>query len=277
MRAGPESLRVAAIQLCCGQNREENLDRACVLMEQAVGQGAQLLALPENLSFLGRDADKLQVAEDLDDGPTVAFLRAFAAKYRVPIVGGTVPLKTGDPGKVTNSCLVFDGTGALVARYDKIHLFDVAVDAANTYRESDHVRAGNNVVTIGLLNHVMALSVCYDLRFPELYRTLALRGAQVLFVPSAFTRVTGEAHWEILLRARAIENLAYVVAPAQWGMHGHGRESYGHTSVVGPWGDVLGLRPTGEGVVLADLDFAVVAAARHRLPSLAHIRLPIGE
>ncbi len=266
-------MRIAAIQLTSTQDREENLAWAERLMTAAVERGAQLLALPENLSFVGRDADKLKYAEDAEAGPSIDFLQAFAARHGVAIIGGSVPLRCAGGTKVTNSCLVFDSAGELVARYDKIHLFDVAIDPENTFRESRYVEAGGSAVTVELLGHTMGLTVCYDLRFPELYRTLALRGAEVLFVPSAFTRETGRDHWEVLLRARAIENLCYVVAPAQSGEHGAGRVSFGRTMIVGPWGQVLAQCQEGPGLIVYDLDFDVVAAARRRLPSISHVRL----
>ncbi len=267
-------LRVAAIQLRSAQDREENLTRASALMEEAVGSGAQLIALPENFSFLARDSDKIPVAETLETGPSVELLRSFAVRHNVAIVGGSIPLETRDPQKVSNTCLVFDETGDIKARYDKIHMFNVAVDDTNTFQESRSIQAGTEIVTLEVCGRTMGVAICYDLRFPELFRSLALRGADVIFLPSAFTRETGRHHWEVLLRARAIENLCYVVAPAQWGEHGAGRESFGHTMIVGPWGDVLAVRPEGEGVIVHDLDFDTVASARRRLPSLSHIRLP---
>lgn len=266
-------IRTAAIQLTSTQNREGNLACADRLMTRAVERGAQLLALPENFSFLGREGDKVKYAEELDSGPSVRFLRAFAARYAVVVVGGSVPLRCPDATKVTNSCLVIDAAGGVVARYDKMHLFDVEIDRDHTFRESQYVESGTDVVTVELLGHTMGLTICYDLRFPELYRALALQGAEVLFVPSAFTRETGRDHWEVLLRARAIENLCYVVAPAQWGEHGGGRVSFGRTMIIGPWGQVLAQCQDGPGLAVCDLDFDVVATARKRLPSLTHVRM----
>ncbi len=268
-----DTLRLAAVQLCSGQDREQNLARARALMVQAVEKGAQLIALPEDLPYLGRDTDKIDFVEDTEAGPTVSMLREFAREHQVGVVGGTIPFAGDEPGKVTNSCLVFGPSGETLARYDKMHLFDVAVDEANTFRESAGVTPGDRVVTVELFGHKMGLSICYDLRFPELYRALAVGGAEVLFVPSAFTRKTGRDHWEVLLRARAIENLCYVVASAQWGEHGLGRESWGQTSVIGPWGDVVAELREGEGVIFADVDFAEVAKARRRIPSLSNRRL----
>jgi len=236
-------------------------------MTQAVHRGAQLLALPENLTYIGEDtAEKLAHAEDIPGGPGVDFLRSFAATNKVTVVGGSLPIKGSKPGMVTNSCLVFDKTGGLSARYDKIHLFDAHIDERNTFTESRLVEGGSTVTTVELDGQLMGLSICYDLRFPELYRVLALRGASVLFVPSAFTRETGRDHWEILLRARAIENLCYVVAPAQSGEHGAGRASYGRSMIIGPWGQILAQCEDGEGIAIAELDFDHLDRMRQRLP-----------
>ncbi len=259
------TLAVAVIQLCSKQNRAENLERAGALMTEAVRRGARLLALPENLTYIGEDIkEKLAHAEDPAGGPGIEFLRLFASRHGVTVVGGSLPLKGSKPGMVTNTCLVFDGTG-LVARYDKIHLFDAEIDRKNAFAESRLVERGSTVTTFDLEGRTMGLSICYDLRFPELYRTLALRGASVLFVPSAFTRETGRDHWEILLRARAIENLCYVVAPAQSGEHGGGRASYGRSMIIGPWGQILAQCQDGEGFVMADLDFDNLDRTRKRL------------
>ncbi len=267
------TIRTAAIQLTSTQDREENLASAERLMTEAVERGAQLLALPENFSFVGRDADKVEHAEDLDSGPSIGLLKSFAARHGVAIIGGSVPLRCVGGKRVTNSCLVVDRGGDLVARYDKMHLFDVEIDRENTFRESQYVEAGGDVVTVELSGHTVGLTVCYDLRFPELYRVLALRGAEVLFVPSAFTRETGRDHWEVLLRARAIENLCYVVAPAQSGEHGGGRVSFGRTMIIGPWGQVLAQCQDGPGLVVYELAFHAVAEARRRLPCMTHVRL----
>lgn len=267
-----DNLRVAAIQMCSTGNREANLVRANSLMEEAVEAGAVLLSLPENFPFIGREGDQVQVAEDLAEGPSVLCLRDFAAKHRVAIVGGSIPLKTADPNKVSNTCLVFDPEGALVARYDKMHLFDVSVDAEHSFRESSHVEAGKHVVTAKLFGHVAGLSICYDLRFPELYRAYALAGAEMLFVPSAFTVPTGKVHWETLLRARAIENQCYVIAPAQFGRHNARRASFGQTMIVDPWGEVLARCPDKDMALVCDLDFTRLKDIRNRLPSLEHAR-----
>ena len=269
----PTTLRIAAIQMCSRQDRDENLDRARALLDEAVRQGAQLVTLPENFSFLDREGDKLQIIEDLDTGPSVRMLQEFAAAQGVAVVGGSVPLQAADTSKVTNTCLVFDPAGQIVARYDKVHLFDISLDAEHTFKESRYIEAGAQGVTVDLFGHTMGLSICYDLRFPELYRRLVLRGAKVLFIPSAFTMHTGKDHWEVLIRARAIENQCYVVAPAQYGRHNDRRVSYGRTMIVDPWGQVLAQAQDRESVVVADIDLAYLDDIRRRLPCLEHIRL----
>ena len=269
----PTTLRLAAIQMCSRQDRAENLERAQALLEEAARHGAQLIALPENFSFLDREGDKLQALEDLDAGPSVQMLRDFAASHGVMIVGGSVPLQAADGARVTNTCLVFNTDGSLAARYDKMHLFDINLDAAHNFQESRYIEPGTEVVTFEGFDHTMGLSICYDLRFPELYRQLTLRGAKVLFIPAAFTMHTGKDHWEVLIRARAIENQCYVVAPAQYGRHNDRRESYGRTLIVDPWGQILAQAQDREAVITADLDLDYLDDIRQRLPCLEHVRL----
>lgn len=263
-------VRVAAIQMCSRQDRSENLALAAELLQQAAEQQADIVALPENFSFLDREGDKLGVIEDFDSGPSIRLLREFSARTGIVVVGGSVPLGTVDGKRVTNSCLVFGKGGALRARYDKIHLFDIALDSAHAFKESRYIAPGEDPVVFECLGHTMGLSICYDVRFPELYRQLTLAGAKVLFVPSAFTMRTGRDHWAALLRARAIENLAYVVAPAQWGRHNDRRESYGRALIIDPWGQTLAEAPDRNCVVVADLDFAYLQDIRLRLPCLEH-------
>ena len=264
-------IKIGVVQLSSGQNRDENLSKAKVLMEKAVQQDSQLLALPENFSFMGEGVEKLAAAEDLMDSPSYRFLQTFAAKHRVAIIGGTIPLKIAN-GKVSNTSLVFDQDGQFAARYDKIHLFKLDYDANNTHDESQVVEAGNEVVTLKLLGIKIGLSVCYDLRFPELYRVLAMAGADVIFIPSAFTVPTGKDHWEILLRARAIENQCYVVAPAQFGVHYSGRTTYGRSMVVGPWGQILAQCPDREDTIVCEIDLDYLTEVRRKLPALKDIR-----
>lgn len=265
-------MKVAAIQMVSGVSVQANLDSARVLLEEAAQAGAQLAALPEYFCLMGRrDSDKLAVREPFGKGPIQDFLARAALECGLWIVGGTLPLVAGDDGHVRNTCLVFSPTGERMARYDKIHLFKFD-NGPERYDESRVIEGGSETLVLPLRDRDghdwrIGLSVCYDLRFPELYRALQ---ADVLLVPSAFTYVTGQAHWELLLRARAVENLAYVIAPAQGGVHENGRRTWGHTMVVDPWGNVLGQRDQGPGLVVADLDPERQARLRAQLPALDH-------
>jgi nitrilase len=230
------------------------------------------VALPENFSFMGlKDADTRAVAESEGGGPVQDFLRAIAARLKVWLIGGTTPLRAGADGRVAAASLAFDADGRQVARYDKIHLFDVDIPGrAESYRESAHVAPGSRLAIIDTPAGRLGLSVCYDVRFPELYRQLSAAGAQLLVVPSAFTSPTGRAHWETLLRARAIENLCYVIAPAQSGFHPSGRETYGDSMIVDYWGRVLKRVPRGTGYALAEVDIARQSQVRESFPALGH-------
>ncbi len=270
-----KKIRIAAIQMCSTKDRDRNLRSAWKLMRQAVKNGAELIALPENFSFIGSESEKIKMGEDVNNGPSIKLLKKFASEHRVALIGGSIPLKTTSRSKVTNTCIVFDTEGRAVARYDKLHLFDVSLDEENTFRESQYIKAGKNAVTVQLFGRIMGLSICYDLRFPELYRALVLRGAETLFVPSAFTLYTGKDHWESLLRARAIENQCYVVAPAQYGKHSSRRISYGRTMMIDPWGQILAQCQDKEDVITCEIDFDLLDDIRKRLPSLEHIRREI--
>ncbi|MBK6865913.1 MAG: carbon-nitrogen hydrolase family protein [Ideonella sp.] len=266
-------MKIAAIQMVSTPEVARNLAAARRLIAQAADGGAALVALPEYFCLMGlRDADKLGVAELPGDGPIQALLAAAAREFSLWVVGGTLPLRiAGDPGRVRNACCVFAPDGSLAARYDKIHLFGFD-NGAERYDESLVLEAGSEPVALDLApaGLRLGLSVCYDLRFPELYRALA---ADLIAVPSAFTHTTGKAHWELLLRARAIENQAYVIAPAQGGKHENGRRTWGHSMIVDPWGEVLACIETGEGVALAELRPERIAEVRRQLPALAHRRL----
>ena len=266
--------RVAAIQMASGPNVQANLDQAADLVAAAVDQGARLVALPENFGLIGKsERVKLDHAEADGSGPMQDFLAAAAARHGVWIAGGTVPLATPDGERVRQSMGVYDDRGQRVARYDKIHLFDVRLDNGETYRESSTIEPGTDTVVVDSPVGRLGLAICYDLRFPELFRRLGEAGAEVLLVPSAFTRATGRAHWEVLVRARAIENLAFVVAPAQGGYHVNERETWGQTMIVDPWGSILASRDSGAGVVLADLDPQMLARTRGNFPAIEHRRL----
>jgi nitrilase len=253
----------------------ENLASAGALLREAKDAGALVACLPENFSFIGlKDADKLQVAEADGNGPVQAFLSDMACRLKMWILGGTIVIRTNDSSRVANSSLLIDADGKRVARYDKIHLFDVTIPGRNEqYRESNHVLPGRNPVIADTPVGKLGLSVCYDMRFPELYRELVSQGAEWLAMPAAFTVPTGRAHWETLLRARAIENLCYVVAPAQSGLHTSGRETYGDSLIVDYWGQVLSRLAKGTGVITADIDLASQAESRARFPALDNRQL----
>jgi deaminated glutathione amidase len=262
--------KVAAIQMTSSHVVADNLADAGELLREAKDLGCDIACLPENFSFIGlRDADKLQVAEPDGDGAVQSFLSDTAKKLGMWILGGTIVLR-GDSGqRVTNSSLLIDAAGKRVARYDKIHMFDVTIPGRNEqYRESTHVAPGRQAIVADTPVGKLGLSVCYDMRFPELYRELVSRGAEWLTMPAAFTVPTGHAHWETLLRARAIENLCYVVAPAQTGTHTSGRETYGDSLIVDYWGQVLSRLAKGTGVIAAEIDLAKEAETRARFPAL---------
>jgi len=257
---------------------QANLALAAELIAAACRQGASLVVLPENFSVMpASEADRPAFAEPDGDGPVQSFLSEQARDNGVWIVGGTAPVRAQQDGRIQATCLVFDDTGRRVGRYQKIHLFDVQVSDAECYRESDAFEPGgtgeDNLVCLETPAGRLGLSVCYDLRFPELYARLVDKGAQLIAVPSAFTAATGRAHWEPLLRARAIENQAYVVAPGQWGRHASGRDTHGHSMIIDPWGRILALRESGDGVITADIDLQQLADLRKRFPTLEHRRL----
>jgi deaminated glutathione amidase len=260
--------RVAAIQMASGPHVAANLQEAERLIALAAATGARIVALPEYFAILGmKETDKVAVREPDGRGPIQDFLAAQARRHRVWIVGGSVPLESAIEGKVRNSCLVYDQDGERVARYDKIHLFGFEM-GQERYSEERTIEPGNRVCVVDSPFGRIGISVCYDLRFPELYR--AMGEVDLIMVPSAFTETTGKAHWETLVRARAIENLAYVVAPAQGGYHVNGRETHGHTMIVDPWGVVLDRLPRGSGVVVAGVNPTYQAKIRKSLPALAH-------
>jgi nitrilase len=268
-------MKVAAIQMVSGISLDHNLSEAMRLLRLAAQGGAELALLPEYFCFMGHhDTDKLVLAETPGLGRVQDFLEDVARDLRLWIVGGTLPMATDDPSHVANASLAYTPKGKCASRYDKIHLFRFD-NGGERYDESAVLRAGDTPTAFELRDRSgqawrVGQSVCYDLRFPELYRALA---ADVLLVPSAFTHTTGQAHWEVLLRARAIENQAFVIASAQGGLHENGRRTWGHSMVIDPWGEVLALQAEGPGVLLVDLDFARLASVREQLPSLQHRRL----
>jgi deaminated glutathione amidase len=265
------AFKAAAVQMVSTHKVEENLAAAAGLVAQAAAQGAELVVLPEYFCIMGvNERDKLAAKETDGDGPIQAFLAETAARHRVWLAGGSVPLAAARPDKVRNSCLVYGPDGRRVARYDKMHLFGLDL-GAERFDEANTIEPGERPVAIDTPHGRIALSICYDLRFPELYRSLG--DVDLVLVPSAFTATTGKAHWETLLRARAVENLAWVIAPAQGGTHPSGRRTHGHSMVVDPWGVVRGCLPEGAGVVVATVDPALQARLRASLPALEHRRI----
>jgi deaminated glutathione amidase len=272
-------MKMAAIQMVSTPRIEDNLARAAELVAQAAQQGAELVVLPEYFCLMGHhDRDKLAVAEAAGQGPIQALLSDLARQHQLWLVGGTLPMALdGDPGHASNTSLVFGPDGAPAARYDKIHLFRFD-DGERRYDEAATLRPGVQPVAFDAIArdgaaHRVGLSVCYDLRFPELYRRLMQPPCSVLVVPAAFTWPTGRAHWELLLRARAVENQCYVIASAQGGRHENGRRTWGHSMVVDPWGTVLAVLDEGDGVVVAKLEPAQMERVRTQLPALQHRRL----
>jgi nitrilase len=272
-----ETMKVAALQMVSTRDVKRNLEAAAALLREAAAAGAQLVVLPEYFCLMGDDdAAKLKIAEpplaDGRGGPIQAFLAQQARTLGLWLVGGTLPIATADPQHARNACCVFGPDGTLAARYDKIHLFHYD-NGRERYHEAAVLEAGREPVALQCGPLRVGLSVCYDLRFPELYRQLMDPPCDAITVPSAFTWTTGRAHWELLLRARAVENQCYVVAAAQGGRHENGRRTWGRSMIVDPWGEVLAERAEGPGVVLADIDGARLAAVRSQLPALEHRRL----
>ena len=271
-------MRVAALQMVSTPSVERNLDAARRLIAEAAQAGARLVVLPEYFCFMGQgERDKLAIAEAPGEGPIQQMLSQAARAHSLWVVGGTLPLRSEDPQRVLNSNCVYAPDGSQAARYDKIHLFRYD-NGREHYDEGRAILAGSRPVGVevavdGQPSLRLGLSVCYDLRFPELYRALMQPPCDLITVPAAFTHTTGRAHWELLLRARAVENQCYVIASAQGGLHENGRRTWGHSMVIDPWGQVLAVQTEGEGVVLADIDAARIASVRLQLPALTHRRL----
>jgi deaminated glutathione amidase len=263
-----ETFRVAALQMVSVPDRERNIAQARRLIAEAAHDGAQLVLLPEYFCFMGfKDTDKLALRETLHDGPIQQFLSDAAREHRVWVIGGTLPLASPEPGRVLNTTLVFDPTGKQVARYDKIHLFSFE-KGEESFDEARTICPGSEVRTFDAPFGRVGLSVCYDLRFPELYRKMG--DCALIVVPSAFTYTTGRAHWETLLKARAVENQCYVLAAAQGGKHENGRRTWGHSMLIDPWGEILAVREEGAGVVAGSVDLARIEAIRQSLPAYRH-------
>lgn len=269
--------KVAAIQMATSPNVSANLLEAERLITEAAVSGAGLVVLPENFAFMGEhDREMCTLKEVEGDGPLQGFLSHMASRYGVWLVGGTIPMEASDGAKVRAASLVYNDRGELVARYDKMHLFDVQLmENDERYEESNTIEPGDDAVVVDTPFGRLGLAICYDLRFPELFSKLQQMGAEVFAVPSAFTAITGRAHWEILVRARAIENLAFVVAAAQGGYHMNGRETHGHSMVVDPWGMVLSQVPRGTGFVSVELDREYQKTIRRTFPTIEHRRVRV--
>ncbi len=278
--------KFAAIQMASGSNIQGNLTEAGRLISQAVGAGASLVVLPENFAHMGiEETDKLGIAEAAGDGMIQTFLADQAKQHNIWIVGGTIPILTSENTHVKAACLVFDSEGQQVARYDKFHLFDVEIEDGTDqkgennqekYAESETISAGDSLVWVDSPFGRIGLAVCYDVRFPELFRELIKHNIEIFAIPSAFTATTGQAHWETLLRARAIENLSYVVAPNQGGYHVNGRETHGDSMIVDPWGNIMDRLQAGSGFVAAEIDLDRLSLLRQNFPSLQHRRINCG-
>lgn len=265
-------LKVACVQLCSGDDVMENVDIACQFIRKAAQEGAQFIATPENTCLMAPDGGaKIEKTFLERDDPALPIFCALADALDISLLIGSLSIKTSRT-KTANRSYLIGSDGTIVTRYDKVHLFDVQLPSGETYRESNTVEAGGTAALGTLPWGQVGLSVCYDLRFPHLHRDLAKAGADILTVPSAFTETTGKAHWHILLRSRAVENSCFVMAPAQGGGHANGRRTYGHSLIIGPWGEVLAEAGTTPGIIVADIDLEEIGAARARLPSLQHDR-----
>jgi predicted amidohydrolase len=269
-------LTAAAVQLSSQDDVKANLARAASLVEEAARAGAELVVLPENFAFMGEEDEKRKIAEPGDgSGPILGAVRELAARAKVHLVAGGMPEKSDDPARPFNASFLVGPDGAVLVRYRKVHLFDVDIPHGPTLRESAATTPGETEVTLAKVHGVpLGMTVCYDVRFPELYRLLAARGARIVTVPAAFTLTTGKDHWHVLLRARAIENQVFLIAPAQHGKHPRGRQTYGKSLIVDPWGDVLAQANEGEGFCLARLDLDYQDRVRAGLPCLSHRRIP---
>ncbi len=263
---------IAAVQMAAGPQVQANLMEAGRLIKEAADRGAKMVVLPETFAIMGvTEAERVKVAEVFGNGPIQAFLSQQAKKYGVWLVGGTLPLRSEDEARVYAASLMYNAKGEVVARYNKIHLFDVMLsENQEVYTESDTTMPGNKPVVVDTPFGKVGMAVCYDLRFPELFRHLSEQGAQIFVIPSAFTDVTGKAHWEVLLRARAIENLCYVVAPGQGGYHVNGRTTYGHSMMVDYWGRVRDVLDKEAGIVMIDIDLDALEQTRKTFPVLSH-------
>lgn len=267
--------KVASIQMASGPNVQANLDGAAKLIEEAVSKSAELVVLPENFALMPMtELERVGYAEKPGVGIMQDFLRNQSKKHGIWLVGGTIPMQCDVKGKAYSASLLFNDKGEQVARYNKIHMFDVWLEDNNeSYNESQTTLAGEDIVVVDTPFGRLGMSICYDLRFPEMFRTMVDHGMEICVIPSSFTAFTGKAHWEPLLRARAIENLCFIVAAGQGGFHINNRKTYGHSMIIDPWGKILGVRETGPGVVVAELDRDYLISTRKNFQVLKHRRL----
>lgn len=266
---------IGCIQMTSGTDVTENLLAAKELIQQAVDQGAGLIVLPENFALMGKNPfDKVKHREVFNQGVIQDFLQEESVRHKIWIVGGTLPLATSHPDQVRAACLVFNDAGKCVARYDKIHLFDVKINQGEEiHQESKTIEPGEKTSVIETPFGKLGLAICYDVRFPEMFRAMQAEGVEIIALPSAFTFTTGAAHWEILVRARAIENLSYVIAAAQTGTHANGRKTYGHSMIVNPWGDIKASLPQGTGAIIAEIHLDYLRQVREEFPVLSHRKM----
>lgn len=266
---------VVAIQMASGPNVNANLLEAERLIADAAAESAKLVVLPENFALMGhQETDKVDIGEQQGDGPLQDFLSQQARKHKIWLVGGTIPMASSDKTRIRAATILYNDSGEQVARYDKIHMFDVSLpDSDERYIESETIESGNETLVVDTPFGKLGLAICYDLRFPEMFRELLDKGMEILVIPSAFTEVTGRAHWEPLLRARAIENQCYVIAAAQGGYHANGRETHGNSMIIDPWGIILNRLSKAAGVVRAEIDMERVSNIRKTFPAVEHRRL----
>ncbi len=266
--------KVAAIQMASGSNLNANLTQAANFVTEAAVQGAKLIVLPENFALMAKEPlENFEISEKLGNGPIQDWISQLAANLGIWLVAGTIPITAEKPRKYYAASLVFDDNGNCVGRYDKMHLFDVTVSADEQYHESETIEAGKQIVVIDSPYGRLGLAICYDLRFPELFRCMLDQGVELIVVPSAFTAATGQAHWEILVRTRAVENLCYLIAANQGGYHTNGRETYGNSMIVDPWGIILNRLEQGMGVVNANLELEKQANLRQKFPAHKHRKI----
>jgi deaminated glutathione amidase len=267
-------LKAAAIQMCSSDNVDENLSIAQHLISRANSKGADLIVLPEMFAHIAMDKPaKMQVKEPFGSGKIQDFLARQAKHHQVWIVSGTIPISTDDDNKVCASCLMYDDQGNVIARYDKMHLFDVNISAEEVYRESDSIKPGDKPILVDTPFGKIGLAICYDIRFPELFRCLFQQGAEIFIVPAAFTVTTGQAHWKLLARARAVENFSYIIGACQGGTHNTGRKTFGHSLIVDPWGEIKASLSNEVGDITADIDLDYLRKIRKDIPIQAHQKI----